>query len=224
MVHIANEMLKDRHDSLKGKRCLITGSGKVARSVAKQLLEYGAVPLSFSDQSGLIYEPDGFQEARLKNIDKIKDERGALLGRYIIQSTSAEFKESSSFLDIPCDLIFPCAAMNSIDDDAVGKLADNGCIGVIEGGYSTVTQGARQCLKKRGLLYGPHTLTMTGPAVMNALGPNATDKNFSDEMGRIYKDVNNTAVEFHARGDLFQAANILGFFRVANAMLSHGAV
>jgi glutamate dehydrogenase (NADP+) len=217
-------MLMDKHDSLKGKRCLIMGSGKVARDVAKQLLEYGAIPLTFSDKSGHVYEPDGFQEGRLKNIDKIKNERGALLGRYIIQSTSAQYNEPSNLLDIPCDLIFPCAAMNDIDEEAVGKLADNGCIGVIEGGYSTVTQEARQCLKKRGLLYGPHTLTMTGPAVMNALGPYSSEKEFANEMGRIYRDVTNTAVEFHARGDLFQGANIYGFLRVANAMLSHGAV
>lgn len=224
VVHIAHEMLMDKHDSLKGKRCLIMGSGKVARDVAKQLLEYGAIPLSFSDQSGHVYEPDGFQEGRLKNIDKIKDERGALLGRYIIQSTSAQYNEPSNLLDIPCDLIFPCAAMNDIDEVAVGKLADNGCIGVIEGGYSTVTQEARKCLKKRGLLYGPHTLTMTGPAVVNGLGPHCSEKEFANEMKRIYKDVTNTAVEFHARGDLFQGANIYGFLRVANAMLSHGAV
>ena len=79
-MHFANEMLQDRNDSLEGKRCLILGSGKVARSVAEKLLEYGAIPLSFNDASGHVYEPDGISPAQLQTINNIKDERGALLG------------------------------------------------------------------------------------------------------------------------------------------------
>lgn len=224
VVHYANELMHDKNDTLSGKRCLIVGSGKVARSVAKKLLEYGAIPLTFSDSSGHVYEPDGIDASKLKTISKIKEERGALLGRYIIASTTAQFNEPKSILDVPCDLCFTCAAMNEITDEAANKLADNGCMGVIEGGYSTVTLEGRKILKKRGLLYAPHTLTMTGSSIMNALGPGASDEQFAAEVGRIYGDVKSTAQEFNARGDLFVGANIAGFLRVANAMLNHGAV
>jgi glutamate dehydrogenase (NADP+) len=223
-VHFANEMLKDRGDSLKGKRCLIIGAGKVARSVASKLLEFGAIPLTFSDSSGHVYEPDGFDEAKLHTIDKIKDERGALLGRYIIASTTAMFNDPEQLLDIPCDLCFPCAAMNNITKEAAIQLADNGCKGIIEGGHSAVTNDARKVIKKRGLMYGPHTLTLTGCAVNHFLGPYASDEQFAKEIARIYRDTKNTAQEFHARGDLYTGATITGFLRVANAMLSHGAV
>jgi glutamate dehydrogenase/leucine dehydrogenase len=40
VVHYADQILKDRNDSLEGKRCLILGSGKVARSVAEKLIDY----------------------------------------------------------------------------------------------------------------------------------------------------------------------------------------
>ena len=224
VVHFANEMLQDKGDTLKGKRCLVIGAGKVARSVASKLLEFGAIPLTFSDSSGHLYEPNGIDEAKLKTIDKIKDERGALLGRYIIASTTAQFNDPKSILDIPCDLCFPCAAMNDITVDAATKLADNGCKGIIEGGYSAVTNDARKIIKKRGLMYGPHTLTLTGCAIHHSLGGNHTDEQFAAEIKRIYKDTRNTAQEFHARGDLFAGATITGFLRVANAMLAHGAV
>ena len=220
-------MLKDKRDTLKGKRCLIIGSGKVARSVAKKLLDFGAIPLTFSHSSGHLYEPDGIDEAKLKTIRKIKKERNSLLGRYIISSTTAKFNDPANITDIPCDLCFPCAAMNDITLEAVNKLADNGCIGIIEGGYSTVTPEARKATKKRGLMYGPHTLTLTGSAIHHAIGAtnaNATDEQFATEIARIYKDVKNTSTEFHARGDLFMGANIAGFMRVANSMLAHGAV
>jgi len=224
VVHFANEMLTDKGDSLEGKRCLIVGSGKVARSVARKLLEFGAIPLTFSDSSGHVYEPDGIDSGKLNTLSKIKDERGALLGRYIIASTTAQFNDPSSILDIPCDLCFPCAAMNDITEEGANKLADNGCTAVIEGGYSTVTPGARKILKKRGLLYGPHTLTLNGASISNALGPNVSDKQFAEEVSRIYRDTKATAQEFNARGDLFLGANVSGFLRVANAMLNQGAV
>lgn len=224
VVHFANEMLNDKGDSLEGKRCLIVGAGKVARSVARKLVEFGAIPLTFSDSSGHVYEPDGIDSGKLNTISKIKSERGALLGRYIIASTTAQFNDPESILDIPCDLCFPCAAMNDITEEGANKLADNGCTAVIEGGYSTVTLGGRKILKKRGLLYGPHTLTMNGASIFNALGPTAREVQFAEEVARIHRETKATAQEFNARGDLFAGANISGFLRVANAMLNHGAV
>lgn len=217
-------MLLDKGESLQGKRCLIVGGGKVARCLAEKLLQFGAIPLTFSDASGHVYEPDGFTEGSLRTINRIKDERGALLGRYIISSTTAQFNHPESILDIPCDICFPCGAMREIDDMAVAKLADNGCQAVVEGGHSTVTPEARKALKKRGLMYGPHTLMLTGSAIVHSLGVNATDEMLAENVHRIYQDVKRTASEFNARGDLFAGANILGFMRVANVMMTHGAV
>lgn len=224
VAHYANEMLQDKGDSLKGKRCLIVGGGKVARCLAEKLLNFGAIPLTFSDASGHVYEPNGFTEGSMRTINRIKDERGALLGRYIISSTTAQFNHPENLLDIPCDLCFPCGAMREIDEAAIGKLADNGCQAVIEGGHSAVTPEARKVLKKRGLMYGPHNLTMTGSAIVHSLGANATDDMLAENVARIYREVKLTASEFNARGDLFAGANILGFMRVANVMMTHGAV
>jgi glutamate dehydrogenase (NADP+) len=114
--------------------------------------------------------------------------------------------------------------MNVITADAVNTLANNGCLGIIEGGASTVTPEARTCLRKRGLAYGPHTMTMTGPAIVHALGNDVTDELLQEEVERIYKSVKKTAQEFNAGGDLFAGANIHGFLRVANVMMTHGAV
>lgn len=217
-------MLQDRKESLKGKRCLILGSGKVARSVAEKLVKLGAIPLTFTDMSGHLYEPDGINAGKLKTINSIKQERGAQLGRYIISSTSAQFNDPADIFDIPCDLCFPCGAMNEVTVDVVNKLADNGCLGVIEGGHACVTATAREKLRMRGLLYGPHTMTMTGPAIVHSLGLKASDDMLAKEVARIYNEVKRNAQEFNARGDLHAGAHILGFLRVANMMMNHGAV
>ncbi|GAX26361.1 glutamate dehydrogenase (NADP+) [Fistulifera solaris] len=224
IAHFANEMLQDKKDSLKGKRCLIMGSDKVARSLAAKLLSFGAIPITFSDASGHVYEPDGISEGSLKTVNKIKEERGALLGRYIISSTTAEFNNPENIMDIACDLCFPCEGVDSIDEAAVNKLADNGCQGIIEGAQSCVTSKGRATLKKRGMLYGPHVMTLTGSCIVHAMGTGATDDELAKHVGRIYQDVKRTAAEFNARGDLYTGATILGFMRVANVMMTHGAV
>ena len=108
VVHFADRMLQDRGDSLQGKRILITGSDRTARSVAKKCLDYGAIPITMSNQSGHIYEPDGFPDGKLATLNKILDERGALLGRYVISSTTAEFNHPKNLFDIPCDICIPC--------------------------------------------------------------------------------------------------------------------
>ena len=64
----------------------------------KKLLEYGAVPITLSDASGHVYEPNGITDGKLTTINKIKQERGALLGRYIISSTTAEFNTPENIL------------------------------------------------------------------------------------------------------------------------------
>ena len=217
-------MLEDKNDSLEGKRVMILGAGRTARSAAKKLLEYGAIPITMSDASGHVYEDSGFSEGKLKTIDQIKSDRGALLGRYIISSTTAQFNTPEHLLDIPCDLCFPCGAMNDIDELAVNTLADKGCQGVIEGGHNSVTPAGRKLLKKRGLMYAPHTCTLTGNAIVHALGEGATDEELKENVKRVYQDVKDTAKEFNARGDLFAGSNIAGFLRVANAMMMHGAV
>ena len=55
-VSFAKCSLEARGDSLRGKRCLVTGSGKVALAVADKLVAEGAIPLTLSDTSGFIYE------------------------------------------------------------------------------------------------------------------------------------------------------------------------
>jgi glutamate dehydrogenase (NADP+) len=224
IAHFANCMLEDRGDTLKGKRVMITGAGRTARSVAKKVLEYGAIPITLSDTSGHVYEPDGIPEGKLAMLSKIKEERGAPLGRYIISSTTAKFNQPENLFEIPCDICIPCGTMKELDDAQVQALADNGCKFVIEGGQSCVTASARKVLKKRGIFYGPHTMTMTGPAITYSLGTGATDDHLRKEVQRIYNEVKLTAAEFNFHRDLYAGSNIAGFLRVANSMMLHGAV
>jgi len=186
--------------------------------------EYGAIPLTFSDHSGIVYEPNGFLANKLRTIRAIKKERGARVGRYIISSTSCEFNEVEEIFDIKCDLVFPCNESNSIgNDEVVQKLVNGGCKAVIEGGHNCVSPSARKAIKKKGMAFAPGSCTLLGPELMMTRAA-PTDDDLKEEMSRIHSTVARTATEFNSRGDLYAGAQIAGFLRVSGAMDRLGAV
>ena len=228
VAHFAEEILKSKGDSLQGKRCLITGAGKVARALAERLIQYGAIPLTFTDASGFVYEPDGLDSGKLRTISQIKEDRAAQVGRYVISSTTAQFNDPTSVFDIPCDLCFPCAGVHELGEAEVNKLADNGCMGIFEGGFSTISAEGTTLMKKRGMVYGPHIITLTGSTIVNGLNlmhfDAEADKLLAEHIARIHSQVSRTAREFNTRGDLHAGAIILGFIQAADVMIKQGAV
>lgn len=55
-------------DDLKGKRCIVTGSGNVASFCVDKLLEEGATVLAMSDSRGYVYKESGFTMEDLQQV------------------------------------------------------------------------------------------------------------------------------------------------------------
>jgi glutamate dehydrogenase (NADP+) len=143
---------------LKGKRCLISGSGTVAINVAEKLLDLGAIPIGMSDYFGYVIEPEGFTKKNIQELKTIKAERSARIGGYIMTSTSALYHpaEEGSIWDTPCDYAFPCAIQNDITEETAKKLVKNGCKGVFEGANLPCDEAAIAHFKQHNLAFGPN--------------------------------------------------------------------
>src|SRR5690606_41104780 len=72
-VYFLLEMLKTKNIDIRGKRCLVSGSGNVAQYTCEKLLELGAIPVTLSDSDGYIYDPDGITEEKLKFVMELKN-------------------------------------------------------------------------------------------------------------------------------------------------------
>src|SRR5690554_611125 len=72
-VYFAEEMLKTRGDSIKGKTVVISGSGNVAQFAVEKVLDLGGKPVSLSDSNGTIYDPDGIDRSKLEYIKELKN-------------------------------------------------------------------------------------------------------------------------------------------------------
>mmetsp|Transcript_41305 Transcript_41305/g.93039 ORF Transcript_41305/g.93039 Transcript_41305/m.93039 type:complete len:331 (+) Transcript_41305:300-1292(+) len=233
VAHFAEALLQDKKDSLKGKRVLITGSGDVALAVAEKVIAFGGHPITLSDSSGHIFEEDGIDASKLSVIKKIKADRGARIGRYIVASTTAKFLQPENIYSIPCDVCIPCSGeVHAIGKTEATLLADHGCKMVVEGGNLPSTQEAVASFKKRGLLYGPYKASLSIGTVAN--GPNLSHRPLAStaeldaalaERGlAVLTQVKRTAKEFNAIGDLNRGTEIASFLKVAEVMMAHGAV
>jgi len=233
VAHFAARLLADKKESLAGKRVLLTGSGEVALACAEQVLALGGIPVTLSDSSGHIYEEHGIDKAKLTTLKKIKADRGARIGRYIVASTTAKFSDPVNIFTVPCDVCIPCSGKtNEIGEAEATLLADHGCTAVIEGSNMPCTPEAITVLRKRGIHFGPYKASLAVGTVANghnlAERPLTTaaelDEALAERADLVFKKIKNTAKEFNTRGDLHAGANIAAFIKVARGMEAHGAV
>jgi len=63
---------------LKGLRCAISGSGKIALHVLEKLLSCEAIPVTVSDSKGYLLDGDGFDYVKYSLIRNIKAQRKSL--------------------------------------------------------------------------------------------------------------------------------------------------
>jgi len=238
-VHFASHVLADRKsDSLKNKRCVITGSGKIALAVAERLLACGAIPISLSDSSGFVYEAAGFDQNKFNKLSQIKRERGTRVGRYILASTTAKYFDPSTdmfgpdsplFQDGGVDVVFLAAQSYQVDHARAATLADAGCRLIVDASHAPCTPAAIRAFKKLGVAYAPFKATLATGATIGASAVDDTScadlvKVVDDLSAAVYNDVSATANEYNLRGDLNAGTNIASFLRLANVMDAHGGV
>jgi hypothetical protein len=131
-VYFAEEMLKTKKDTLKGKICLVSGSGNVSQYTIEKLLDLGAKPVSVSDSDGAIYDADGIDRDKLAYIMDLKNNRRGRIKDYTDKYKKAIFSATDRKLDhnwlwnIKADCAFPSATQNEINAKDAANLIKNG--------------------------------------------------------------------------------------------------
>ena len=238
-VYFTDAMLKDRGDSLKGKKCAVSGAGNVAIYCCEKLYQMGATPVTVSDSRGFIHDPSGIKVDVLK---QVKEQERASLARYAELVKTAKFTPVSEYpedrhpvWDVPVDAAFPCATQNELNEEDAKSLLKNGCKCVAEGANMPSTLGAISEFLKAGIAYGPAKAANAGGVAtsqlemeQNAGMTNWTfdevDGKLHDIMTNLYTNAASTAREFGCEGNLVLGANIAGFRKVADAMIAQGVI
>jgi glutamate dehydrogenase (NADP+) len=240
-VYFAAEMLKTRKESLEGKLCLVSGSGNVSQYTVEKLLDLGAKPITLSDSSGAIYDPDGIDREKLAWVMELKNARRGRIREYADRFKKANFIPNDAGLDhnplwaIKADCAFPSATQNEINAKDAANLVNNGVKVVGEGANMPSSAEATKLFLDAGILYGPAKAANAGGVATSGLemAQNSmrlswtreeVDKRLQGIMSSIHKTCFETAEIYGSPGNLVNGANIGGFLKVANAMLDQGLV
>lgn len=232
-VYFAEEMLKTRKDSLKGKTVTISGSGNVAQFATEKVNEMGGKVITLSDSSGFIHDPKGIDREKLDYIMELKNIKRGRIKEYA-EKFGVEYYEGERPWSIKCDIAIPSATQNEINKDDAKKLVDNGCFVVSEGANMPCTPEAMDIFINKQILYGPGKAANAGGVAVSGLEMTQnsmrlpwTRDEVDKRLQQIMVDIHATCQKYGQDGEFInyvKGSNIGGFVKVAEAMLSQGAV
>ena len=232
LLYLTEELLKCNGRDLKGLTVAVSGAGNVATYAIQKAWQLGAKPVTCSDSTGWIYDPDGIDVATLREVKEVKRAR---LTEYAKARPNAQYHEGKGVWTVKCDVALPCATQNELLIDDAKALVANGCFCVCEGANMPTSLEATKYLQDSGVLFCPGKAANAGGVAVSGLEmcQNSERRSWSleevdgmlhDIMIGIFHNLDNAAKEYGMEGNYVAGANIAGFLKVADAMLLQGVV
>ena len=230
LLYLTEEMLKINGKDIAGKTVAVSGAGNVAIYAIEKAYQLGAKPVTCSDSTGWVYDPEGIDLAALKEIKEVKRAR---LTEYKNYRPNSEYHEGKGVWSVKCDVALPCATQNELGIEDAKQLAANGCFAVAEGANMPTTLEATKYLQENGILFAPGKAANAGGVATSALEMSQNSERLSwsfeevDEklkgiMVNICHNMADAAKKYGYEGNYVVGANAAGFEKVAEAMLAQG--
>ncbi len=232
LVYFVDEMLQTINETFQGKVVAVSGFGNVAWGAIKKVNDLGGKVVTLSGPDGYVYDPEGITGEkidymlvmRLSGNDRVKD---------YADKFGVEFHAGKKPWEQKVDIALPCATQNEMDGDDVKGLISNGCIAIGEGANLPLTLEAIEAARHSNLLYSPGKASNAGGVACSGLemSQNSMRLSWPEEevdarlkqiMKQIHSDCYNAALELGHKHDYVLGANIVGFKKVADAMIDQG--
>jgi len=240
-VYFAQEMLGTSKDSMKGKTCLVSGSGNVAQYTIEKILQLGGKVVTASDSSGYIYDSKGIDQTKLEYLMELKNVRRKRIEEFASKFDSAEYiavdsgRSFNPLWNHKADCAFPSATQNEINAEDAQNLVKNGVKLVCEGANMPTSPEAVKVLQDSSILFAPGKAANAGGVSVSGLEMAQNSMRYSwsrqevdDRLQFIMKSIHTACLEasklYSTPGNYVDGANIAGFVKVADAMLDQGAV
>ena len=232
LLYFTNAMLKANDIDIAGKTIAVSGAGNVAIYATEKAQQLGGKPVTCSDSTGWIYDPEGIDVELLKEVKEIRRER---LTAYAEARDSAEYHEGKGVWTIKCDIALPCATQNELQLEDAKTLVENGVLAVAEGANMPTTIEATEFLQENDVLFAPGKASNAGGVATSALEMSQNSERlswtFEEVDGRlqtimetIFENAAAAAEEYGMDKNYVAGANIAGFKKVVDAMNAQGIV
>jgi glutamate dehydrogenase (NADP+) len=232
-VYFVEEMLNAKGDSIKGKICAVSGSGNVAQYTVEKVNQLGGKVVTLSDSNGYVYDPAGVDAKKLEFVMDLKNIRRGRIKEYT-DEFGCKYVDGKRPWEVKCDVAFPSATQNEIDEEDAKTLVKNGCRAVGEGANMPTTFEGTQVFLNAKILFGPGKAANAGGVAtsglemsQNSMRMSWTREEVDSKLHGIMKAIHQQCVRHGKEGswvNYVKGANIAGFVKVAEAMLEQGLV
>lgn len=240
LVYFVQSMLKRIDVDFKDKVVVVSGSGNVAIHAIERAMMDGACVVSASDSDGTVYDPDGFDDAKLAKLKEIKLKQRGRIKDYA-EALKLDYQDGKTPWHIKADIVLPCATQNELDGAAAKTIIKHKTLCVAEGANMPCTNEAIAAFQDAQMLYAPGKASNAGGVATSGLemSQNAqklswtrdeVDQKLREIMQKIHDDCVESGKQAHddtvgmVHVDYLKGANLAGFKRVADAMLAQGVV
>ena len=237
IMYFAEEVIKTKGESMKGKKVAISGFGNVAWGAVRKANDLGAKVVTISGPDGYIYDADGISGEKIEYMEEM-----LRTDRMSVAPFAAKFK-NSVFLagkrpwEQVVDVALPCAIQNELNLDEAKLLMANGCKAVVEGSNMSSTLEAVEFFQANGhkILFSPGKASNAGGVAtsglemsQNSMRLGWTREEVDARLHQIMINIHTSCVEaaerFGTPGNYVNGANIAGFIKVADSMIDQGLV
>jgi len=232
-VYFVQEMLKTRGEKFEGKVCAVSGSGNVAQYTVEKLIQLGAKVVTLSDSNGYIYDQGGIDKKELACVMDLKNKKRGRI-KECAKDFECKYFEGQRPWNVKCDIAFPCATQNEINESDAKALVKNGCIAIGEGANMPTTPEGVEVFQKAKILYAPGKASNAGGVATSGLEMSQNSMRLSWTREEVDQRLHNIMISIHEQCvkygkedgyiNYVKGANIAGFVKVADAMMNQGLV
>ena len=226
--------MKHENDTLVGKTVALAGFGNVAWGAAKKLAELGAKAVTLSGPDGYIYDPEGITTE--EKINYMLEMRAS--GRNKVQDYADKFGVQFFPGEKPwgqkVDIIMPCATQNDVDLEQAKKIVANNVKYYIEvANMPTTNEALRFLMQQPNMVVAPSKAVNAGGVLVSGFEMSQNSERLSwtaeevdSKLHQVMTDIHDgsaAAAERYGLGyNLVAGANIVGFQKIADAMMAQG--
>ncbi len=232
-VYFVQHMLSDMNKTLEGKTFAVSGFGNVAWGAVSKINQLGGKVVTISGPDGYIYDPDGISGEKIDYMLELRESNNDIVSPYAEKFGVEFFPDQKPWLQ-PVDIALPCATQNELDKQDAINLMKNGCFLVAEVSNMGCTSEAVNYFVENKFSFAPGKAVNAGGVSVsglemsqNSMRYNWTSEEVDKRLHLIMQEIHQTCKKFGVQGNYtnyVKGANVGGFVKVADAMLSQGLV
>jgi glutamate dehydrogenase (NADP+) len=235
VVYFAEEQLKTKGTSFKGKTVAVSGFGNVAWGAVQKVNDLGGKVVTISGPDGYIHDPEGIKGEKWEYMLQLRASGEDIVAPYAQKFKSGKFFAGKKPWEVKVDVALPCATQNELGENDAKTLIKNGVICVTEGANMPCTPEAVTAFQEAKVLFAPGKASNAGGVATSGLEMSQNSMRMSWSREEVDKHLHNIMVNIHNAcvtaakeagqpGNYVLGANCAGFKKVADAMMAQGLV